>query len=453
MRKFCGGDIVRPKATRFATNYIALDSLLKKKRVDLKKLFKSDQWAQQKLNRIKIGQEMEKLMFDHPYWDKVTKVVSLYEPLYVVLLLVDSEVVPTMPFVYDLMQVMKENLIRQQAREWMFEIIKAYFLNPRFQYRRGVGSDPEPLQAIHDVFVKLDPIAESLSQFGNELKLRDVEVENDRVVEKDYLDLLDISIEMGEEEDNQLFQWVRPLHLDDEIRNPNPRIVAHAREFGVDVDRVMFEEVHSRIDDEGDNAGGDVGQQQQSQYPMSPFTYEDDFTHCTQDEDHDSRKVGPSIGAIGNSYRGREQTMAPPFNEQLFSASFESISIRTQFSDSSNEVNVYPPYVMVYGQPLSSMDEEYGMPSHSPSTQMSYDSYHIPCQMQGGFDTSTWVNLKYPIHVEAVGKTQEIYAWHLRIFNQYYRDSLTWYQYCLQQQDGIPSSINSIESHRSSFWY
>ena len=117
MRKFCGGDIVRPKATRFATNYIALDSLLKKKRVDLKKLFKSDQWAQQKLNRIKIGQEMEKLMFDHPYWDKVTKVVSLYEPLYVVLLLVDSEVVPTMPFVYDLMQVMKENLIRQQARE------------------------------------------------------------------------------------------------------------------------------------------------------------------------------------------------------------------------------------------------------------------------------------------------------------------------------------------------
>ena len=124
MRKFCGGDIVRPKATRFATNYIALDSLLKKKRVDLKKLFKSDQWAQQKLNRIKIGQEMEKLMFDHPYWDKVTKVVSLYEPLYVVLLLVDSEVVPTMPFVYDLMQVMKENLIRQQAREQMFEIIK-----------------------------------------------------------------------------------------------------------------------------------------------------------------------------------------------------------------------------------------------------------------------------------------------------------------------------------------
>ena len=31
MRMYYVGDIVRPKATRFATNYIALDSLLKKK--------------------------------------------------------------------------------------------------------------------------------------------------------------------------------------------------------------------------------------------------------------------------------------------------------------------------------------------------------------------------------------------------------------------------------------
>ena len=30
MRKYCGGDIVRLGATRFATNYIALESLLNK---------------------------------------------------------------------------------------------------------------------------------------------------------------------------------------------------------------------------------------------------------------------------------------------------------------------------------------------------------------------------------------------------------------------------------------
>ena len=42
MRKYCGGAIVRSRATKFATNYIALDGLLKKM-VDLKRLFMSDE--------------------------------------------------------------------------------------------------------------------------------------------------------------------------------------------------------------------------------------------------------------------------------------------------------------------------------------------------------------------------------------------------------------------------
>ena len=41
-----------------------------------------------------------------------------------------------------------------------------------------------------------------------------MQAEIDKVTEKDYLDLLDILAEFVEEEDNQLFQWVRPLHLD-----------------------------------------------------------------------------------------------------------------------------------------------------------------------------------------------------------------------------------------------
>ena len=71
-----------------------------------------------------------------------------------------------------------------------------------------------------------------------------MEAENDQVTEKDYLDLLDITTEVGEEEDNQLFQWVRPIHLDDKVGNPDPRIAAHAQEFGVNVERVLSEEVH-----------------------------------------------------------------------------------------------------------------------------------------------------------------------------------------------------------------
>ena len=69
------------------------------------------------------------------------------------------------------------------------------------------------------------------------LKIRDMEAETDKVAETNFLDLLEISAEFGEEQDNQLFQWVIPLHLDDEDRNPDPRIASHVREAGVNVER------------------------------------------------------------------------------------------------------------------------------------------------------------------------------------------------------------------------
>ena len=72
-----------------------------------------------------------------------------------------------------------------------------------------------------------------------------MEGEIDKVAKNNFLDLLEISVEFGEEEENQLFQWVRYLHLYDEDGNPNPQIAAHVREAGVDVERVLSEEVHS----------------------------------------------------------------------------------------------------------------------------------------------------------------------------------------------------------------
>ena len=122
MRQVCGGDIVRPEATRFATNYIALDSFLKNM-VDLKKIFISNEWTSHKLSRTEVGHEVERLMFDHVYWDKVEKLVSINEALYTVLRIVDSEVVPTMPFVYELIRLIKANLYRLKAKEWVKHII------------------------------------------------------------------------------------------------------------------------------------------------------------------------------------------------------------------------------------------------------------------------------------------------------------------------------------------
>ena len=89
----------------------------------MKKVFISNDWSSHKLSRTVVGHEVERLMFDHQYWEKVEKLVSIYEALYTVLRIVDSEVVPTMPFVYELIWLMKANLERLKAKEWVKLII------------------------------------------------------------------------------------------------------------------------------------------------------------------------------------------------------------------------------------------------------------------------------------------------------------------------------------------
>ena len=76
-----------------------------------------------KLSRIEVGHEVERLMFDHEYWEKVEKLVPIYEALYTVLHIVDSEVATTMSFVYKLIRLMKANLDRLKDKEWVKHII------------------------------------------------------------------------------------------------------------------------------------------------------------------------------------------------------------------------------------------------------------------------------------------------------------------------------------------
>ena len=99
-----------------------LVSLLNK-RVDLKKVFISNEWASHKLSQTEVGHEVERFMFDHESWEKVEKLVSIYEALYTVLRIINSEVVPTMPFIYKLIQLMKAYLDRLKTKEWVKYII------------------------------------------------------------------------------------------------------------------------------------------------------------------------------------------------------------------------------------------------------------------------------------------------------------------------------------------
>ncbi|XP_024164077.1 uncharacterized protein LOC112171067 [Rosa chinensis] len=63
MRSIMKGDLIRLGKTRFATNHIAIDSILKKK-FDLRKLFTGSAWNENAASRTRDGKRIEKRVLD-----------------------------------------------------------------------------------------------------------------------------------------------------------------------------------------------------------------------------------------------------------------------------------------------------------------------------------------------------------------------------------------------------
>ncbi|OMO49338.1 hypothetical protein CCACVL1_31067 [Corchorus capsularis] len=223
--------------------------------------------------------------------------------------------------------------------------------------------------------------------------------------EQDPLNILDISVDIGDEEEYLLFQWIRYVHLDDRDRNPNQQIRSHPEEFGIDVDKVMSEEVglecsadetvgpppgfdsqpkfrgssaHGRCDDDDDGGnegrttrtgtqGGDVqsGAEDASRYgdnygsdyvPYSLFPCEADFTHATQDEDHGSCRA--EHGAKNRKGRRAMRELTDEFSSMSLTTASSSFGYGGHFEsnssygtrsganefESSVSSNMYPEY-------------------------------------------------------------------------------------------------------------
>ncbi|KAK2659066.1 hypothetical protein Ddye_005599 [Dipteronia dyeriana] len=169
MREVCKGEIVRPGATRFATNHIALDSLLRKKKDKRKKNIM--------------------MYFRFKVLGQCAYVVKKYESLYQVLRLVDTEVVSTMPIVYELMRVIKDAVKQQRGSKWVINIIQ----------------DRWDIMLSHPLYA--------------------------------------IAVEVGDNNENPIFDWVRPTYLDDDEENHDPHIASQARDIGINVEQVIREEV------------------------------------------------------------------------------------------------------------------------------------------------------------------------------------------------------------------
>lgn len=107
-RKKCS-ELVRPATTRFATNYIALKSMLDNK-VGLRATFTSQGWEDCPERRTSTGRKVEDLINSSRFWDGCERVVAVMEPIVLVLRMVDGDKKPTMPSIYAAVTLLKEKV-------------------------------------------------------------------------------------------------------------------------------------------------------------------------------------------------------------------------------------------------------------------------------------------------------------------------------------------------------
>ncbi|KAL7217079.1 hypothetical protein ACSBR1_028900 [Camellia fascicularis] len=103
MRKFTGDrELIQPAITRFATNFIAIESIVRYKQ-QLRAMFNSDESKNSRWGKAKTRQpyNVKKIILGKEFWQKATELCKVHEPLVRVLRLVDGDEKPTMGFIYE----------------------------------------------------------------------------------------------------------------------------------------------------------------------------------------------------------------------------------------------------------------------------------------------------------------------------------------------------------------
>jgi hypothetical protein len=117
MKKYTGGrEIVRPGVTRFATQFLQLQSIVNQKE-GLENMFHSEEFRKTKYGKEKNGPgyEARKIVLSKDFWNKAKDILKVYEPLVQVLRLVDGDEKPTMGFLYEAIDRAKQ-AIQENSR-------------------------------------------------------------------------------------------------------------------------------------------------------------------------------------------------------------------------------------------------------------------------------------------------------------------------------------------------
>ena len=107
MRKNTGGkELVRAAITRFATNFLTLQSIIDQK-ANLRKMFSCDEWNASQWSKKAEGKDIVDKVYDKAFWKRAEEIVLFSAPLVKVLRMVDGDK-PAMGFIYEAMDQAKE---------------------------------------------------------------------------------------------------------------------------------------------------------------------------------------------------------------------------------------------------------------------------------------------------------------------------------------------------------
>ncbi|XP_062197328.1 uncharacterized protein LOC133900228 [Phragmites australis] len=174
MKAAIGGELVRWNATRFGTNYLFLDSFLRRKDRFMQWMASSE-LQQSRYISSDIGRYAHSCLSSLPWWDNLKMVVDSVQPLYAFLRFADQDKVPTLSEVllrYTIVKHEYESLYkndRDSLDKYMAIVDRrmndlangtymnaAAALNPRTHYAYGTG--PTLFEDLREAFERLTDV-------------------------------------------------------------------------------------------------------------------------------------------------------------------------------------------------------------------------------------------------------------------------------------------------------
>ena len=142
-------DLLRPGITRFATEFISLQSLIRYEG-DLKMMCTTNEWREFNKDRSRksLRDKVSNLILTDRFWKKAKEVQIIMEPLVKVLKLVDQDKKPTLSIIYETMDRAKlaiKALVKHWERYW--EVIDIRWANQLHRHLHAAANTKNSLSS------------------------------------------------------------------------------------------------------------------------------------------------------------------------------------------------------------------------------------------------------------------------------------------------------------------